>query len=476
MYDVIVIGAGMSGLVCGCYLAKSGMKVLIVEQHYKPGGYCSSFNRKGFTFDAAAHSFGSNRKGGNLNTVLRELDLDHRLRIKRYDPSDILVTPDCKITFWTDHDRLITELQKVFPRETRIRDFITFLANPRPIDVAAMRNKTFQDLLDLYFTDDKLKAILSFPLFGNGGLPPALMSAFTGSKIFTEFVVDGGYYPEGGMQALPDALAMRFQELGGTLRCSSLATQITVNDQEVSGVVLESGEKLLSKYVISNCDAKQTFLKLLEHQTIDKRLVDKLNTMTSSLSMFIIYIGLDKYFCQLPPPGSTLWFLPHYDLQAMYEIARDTEKTDLTKYLLRISPDGRSLLAMANTSFKNGSYWSQNKKNLLESFIAIIEQTTVPSLSQHIMYKEAATPYTLFRYTLNDQGAAYGWESTPCQLIDSDFRKPPLFRGLYLTGHWTTYAQGLAGVVYLGYDIAKSVLKNEKIKELGYNVNTENKL
>ena len=57
-YDVIIIGAGISGLVCGCYLAKAGMKVLIVEQHDKPGGYCTSFKRQGFTFDAAAHTLG----------------------------------------------------------------------------------------------------------------------------------------------------------------------------------------------------------------------------------------------------------------------------------------------------------------------------------------------------------------------------------------------------------------------------------
>ena len=53
IYDAIIIGAGISGLVCGCYLAKAGMKVLIAEQHDKPGGYCTSFKREGFTFDAA---------------------------------------------------------------------------------------------------------------------------------------------------------------------------------------------------------------------------------------------------------------------------------------------------------------------------------------------------------------------------------------------------------------------------------------
>ena len=84
-YDVIIIGAGIGGLVCGCYLAKAGMKVLIAEQHYKPGGYCTSFKRKSFTFDAAAHSFGGYRYDGNMNEILRGLDLHKRITIKRYD-------------------------------------------------------------------------------------------------------------------------------------------------------------------------------------------------------------------------------------------------------------------------------------------------------------------------------------------------------------------------------------------------------
>ena len=54
-YDVIVIGAGIGGLTCGALLAKNGFKTLVLEQHTVPGGYCTSFQRKGFTFDAAVH-------------------------------------------------------------------------------------------------------------------------------------------------------------------------------------------------------------------------------------------------------------------------------------------------------------------------------------------------------------------------------------------------------------------------------------
>ena len=98
-YDVIIIGAGISGLVCGCYLAKSGMKVLVVEQHDKPGGYCTSFSRQGYTFDAAAHSLGSYRTGGSLHKILDELNVNKIIQITRCNPSDIILTPNISLHF-----------------------------------------------------------------------------------------------------------------------------------------------------------------------------------------------------------------------------------------------------------------------------------------------------------------------------------------------------------------------------------------
>ena len=56
-YDVLVIGAGIGGLTSAALLAKRGLKVLVIEQHYLPGGCASIFRRKGFTFDVGASLF-----------------------------------------------------------------------------------------------------------------------------------------------------------------------------------------------------------------------------------------------------------------------------------------------------------------------------------------------------------------------------------------------------------------------------------
>ena len=69
-YDAVVIGAGIGGLVCANLLAKSGLRVLLAEQHYMVGGYCSTFRRAGFTFDAGTHFY---PLLGNPATITGEL-------------------------------------------------------------------------------------------------------------------------------------------------------------------------------------------------------------------------------------------------------------------------------------------------------------------------------------------------------------------------------------------------------------------
>ncbi len=459
-YDAVIIGAGIGGLVCGCCLAKAGLKVLIAEQHHKPGGYCTSFTRKGFTFDAAAHSFGGYRRGGLVRKVFDELGVSRRLKIRRHDPSDVIVFPDGEVSFRTDLTRTIESFQTAFPAEAGgIESFLLSLTRADPGELVRMRKRTFRDLLDAYFTDERLKAVLSFPLFGNGGLPPTLMSAFAGSKIFAEFLLDGGYYPEGGMQALPDTLRKIFEDLGGTLLLSCPVTKIRVKDSKVEGVILNRSDPVRTGCVVSNCDAVQTLTRLLDKSVAGREIAHILHRMVPSLSMFVLYLGTDGIMQKGHPPGTNIWFLPHYSIEDMYQCAQERSAGNLAEYMARLSPDGKTLLAFANAAFRNESYWDDIKKEVRESFIAKIEESTFPGLSRHILYRDAATPHTLHRYTLNYKGAAYGWACTPAQFADPEFRKPPFVDGLYLTGHWTTYAQGIPGVTYMGYDTAKLILK-----------------
>jgi phytoene dehydrogenase-like protein len=462
IYDAVIIGAGIGGLVCGCYLAKAGMKVLILEQHFKPGGYCTSFQRKGFIFDAAAHSLGGFRYG-NVGNILRELQIDEKIKIVKKDPSDIVFAPDYKISFWSDLDKTIQELQQAFPRESGgIKALFYFLVHSGPNLFISTRSKTFKELLDSYVKEDKLKAILSLLLLGTGGLPHSKMSAFFGMKIFREFILDGGYYPEGGMQTLSDSFAARFRELGGELRLSCRVKKMKVADSTVKGIIIENGNFIPSKYVISNCDARQTFLNLLGKDKIDPDFLVQLRRMVPTLSGFILYLLVKKGFMKTSYDfGSNLWYLFDYNVDKLYNSIKRGKFDSIGWFVLHIYPDGERIFAFMNAPFKNWGYWNINKSKISHHFLKTIESRAIPGLSKYVIHEEAATPFTLQRYTSNYRGATFGWAGTPSQLADHDFKKPSFLRNLYLTGHWTTHGLGIPGVAYVGHDVASSILRRK---------------
>lgn len=463
-YDVIIVGAGIGGLICGCYLAKNGMNVLIAEQHHKPGGYCTSFRRGKYTFDAAAHCFGGYREGGLTRQVFQDLALDRKLDIFHADPSNIVITPKHKVSFWADLNRTISEFQSAFPEEKNsIASFFRFIVTPDSHSFSRIRTHTLQELLDQHFTSSELKTVLTAPLLGLGGLPASRMSAFIGAKLLSEFLFDGGYHPARGMQSLADALAERLKELGGELRLSCPVKKIETENKTVSGVTTERNEFIPARYVVANCDARQTFFKLLDERRLDREFARKLHEMTPSISNFILYLGLDAYYAELPQPGTTYCFFSHYDLDRAFRAAQKGDMEGYGGYMFYISTEQPQILAITPTAFKTKSYWSTNKQQIAESFIQRLEQNSIPHLSHHITYKEAATPYTLYRYTKNYRGASFGWAGLPTQLAVEGFKRAMGVHGLYLAGHWTTHGLGISGVAYIGRDIAKIIVRRNKL-------------
>lgn len=461
-YDVIIIGAGIGGLVCGCYLAKAGMKVLIAEQHHKPGGYCTSFKRNGFTFDAAAHSFGSYREGGSVRKILTDLGIDNMVNIKRCNPSDIVITPDFKISFWNDTKKTISELIELFPKEkNNITAFFKFLDSANQTEFIKLKDKTFKTFLNSFFTDDKLISSISLPILSSGGLPPSLMHAFTGARIFSEFLIDGGYYLDGGIQTLPNIFDQFIRQNKGEILYRSLVKKIVCKNNTAIGVKLDNNESFTSKYVISACDITQTFKTLVGERMLNKEITNKLNNMSPSLSFFILYLGV-KPFKELPVEGSNIWNLPYYDLDKIYDHITQRCFEEAGMHLIRVSPDRKTIVALFNAPFKTEQFWNQNRKKIAEYFLNTIEKT-IPDLKKHIIHFETATPYTLYKYTLNYKGSAYGWAQLPSQLFDPTFIRTSFIKGLYLTGHWTTLASGLQGACYTGYDTANHILKKEQL-------------
>ena len=121
-YDAIIIGAGIGGLACGCYLARAGMRVLIAEKHDKVGGYCGSFFKNGYYFDTAVHSLRGLKPENQLGILFRDLNLTKRIQIARIDPSDIIRYKDKDILISTDPKHTIESFKTNFPNQTKAID------------------------------------------------------------------------------------------------------------------------------------------------------------------------------------------------------------------------------------------------------------------------------------------------------------------------------------------------------------------
>lgn len=391
-YDAIIIGAGIGGLVCGCYLAKTGMKTLIVEKNAKPGGYCTSFTRQGFHFDACVHSLGSLREEGNLRKILRDLDLENRLVIFRANPQDIIHTPEGEIKFWNNKQKTINELRKRFPKEViNIEKFFNFIEDCDGLKFKSLTGITFKTLLDKYFRSNKLKGILSIPVLGNAGLPASKISAFMAVTVYKEFILDGGYYPKGGMQIFPNILLQRFKELNGEVKLNSFVSKIEVVKNFVEGVEIDKKFFVSSKCVVSAVDAMQTFLSLIGKNILEKRLLNNLEQLKPSLSTLLIYLGTNKNLNNISV-NSNMWLMQDYDVERNYCSLIKGNIFQRGCFLIRKLFDEKSVIVSVNISSRNKQDWG-NKDKLSDLVINKI-QGFVPNFDKYVVYKEVATAET----------------------------------------------------------------------------------
>jgi len=451
--DVVIIGAGIGGLTAGAYLAKFGTKVTIVEKSDKPGGYCGSFKRDGYIFDDAVHYINNMGDLGVLRQICRELGLDSELKVIRIDPSDHLRMPDVEFSVYNDIHKTIAELQKAFPSEAiQIERFFTLISNFTFSKLYGQyKQSSFQDILDQHFTSRRLKTALG--LFGTTlGLMPDELSGLAALAYYKGSILDGGYHTVGGAQTFADRISGRFQSYGGTIRFSCSVRKILVVHGRAVGVELEDGTRISSKVVISNCDATQTFTKLLSDEDGVSGLRKTVENLRPSLSNVIVYLGLKGGLTGVPN-CCNFWYFPFSDYRdASIDITVDSRVNGFLHISFpslhdkSMAPiDCENIMLFAGAAFKDQKYWSEHKQEIMEIMIKRAEHV-LGGLQERIKLKFIATPQTLLRYTQNREGAYRGWAPTLTQTKLGLIPQKTPIDGLILAGHWITTPIGHGGV------------------------------
>jgi len=501
-FDAIIIGSGLGGLSCAAAFARQGFKPLVLEQHYIPGGYATTFKRKDFVFDVSLHSTTVGERNGIHNLIpgfpeITEVefvphpnlyrviypDYDIRVPQKNLDGYITILTdyfPDEKegiIALFEDMKGVAGDINKISAARGNV-DMSKF-----PIDFPYLfksYTKTWGEMVDAQIKNPKLKAVIS-TLWGYYGLPPSKLASIYYALPTIGYLQEGGYYPVGKSQKISDAMVKFIQERGGRVILNNRVEKILVKEQTAYGVKTTDGKEYQGKVVISNANAYDTFHKMLDEGEYLKDYLMKMDNFSVSLSSFQIFLGLkNDLIGKLGIKDTEIFYEPGYDPEEGYEAAlnADIENSGfgLTLYdnlYPGYSPTGKNTLNILvlqgydhwkkyETDYFSGNKtdYRKEKERMADILINQVEKTLLHGLSNAIEVKEIGTPLTNVRYTGNYRGAIYGWDQT---LDNSGINRLPHntpIKNLYLAGAWTKPGHGYGGVIWSGLECFGTIMSN----------------
>ena len=492
-YDAVVVGAGLGGLSAGACLAKAGKKVLLVERQDGPGGNARAFRNGPYTFDPAIHVTAHGFNIEFLDFYLNALGI--------HDQVELLPAEDCfaasiageRYRLPLGVEPLVEYLSQQFPAESEgIRAFIDTCAQATresqapPPRVALKdleevmkalptlfkyRTATLADVLDEYLDDPRAKSVCAaqWPYLG---LSPGRMSFMAYSGAWMAFVEPGPVYPRGSFQRLADALAETVTANGGEVLFDTMVTGISLEDGIAAGVVLEDGHAVRAPVVVSNADAKHTFEHMVGEEHLPERFLRRLRRMKPSLSAFLLYSATTLDPAEFDISHETFVYR-HWDHEETYGDILDGRLGGMwlsvpTMHDPSLAPDGEHIVIFTSLMpYDVGVAWDEAKERYTEQMLTEVE-SIMPGYRDSITFVDSATPATFERYTLAQQGAAYGWENTPNQTVPKrlDYRTP--VDGLYLAGHWTHPGTGSVRCLLSGAQTAAAIMdRHDPIELLG---------
>jgi phytoene dehydrogenase-like protein len=483
-YDAVVIGSGIGGLITANLLARDGARVLLVEQHYMAGGYCSTFRRAGYTFDAATHFY---PLLGNPETltgrVLAELGVETGW--VKMDPVDTFHFPDgSSFAVPADFAAYLGKLHAEFPhqsaaldaffaevRETYLLGLLEYFRGRETARLAPYRELTVRQALDRRFTDRKLKLLLTADC-PHWGSPPGRTSFVFDSMLRLSYFL-GNYYPRGGSQAFADELARCFEERGGHLLMSTAARRILVEGGDgaagtagtACGVAIETlrgpvrfAGTVRCGAVVSNADLLGTLEQLVGAERLPPDCLRRLRRLRPSFPCWLTHIGLHGVPAEVLERAQGYY----WDSWEMDRVGRDALRFKLfvpTLYEPAMAPAGGQVLIVQKVQemdYAAVTDWAEHKRQV-ESFVFGHLARMLPGIERRIVVATSASAQTSCRFTLNHHGAMLGWEMSPDQLGAGrpDLASP--IRNLFFAGHWARPGGGITPVIVSAQRAAQAV-------------------
>ena len=502
--DTIVIGSGAGGLACALALAQSGQRVLVLEQHEVPGGWCHSFRLGGYQFSPGVHYVGELEQGGGLRRIYEGLGVSRDLVFLELNPEgfDHLLVGDERFDIPKGRVRFEERLSERFPHEARgIRRYLDLVQRTAtelgqaqktatPLDLASLPWRirhvlrwgltSLDRVLDQHVHDPLLRAILSIQA-GDHGLPPS-RAPFALHAAIQAHYFGGGFYPMGGAQSLPKAFVRALRRAGGEIRLSAAVDRILIDGEGAAvGVRLAGGDEISAARVVSNADPGITFGRLVGRERLSERLRCKLERTRWSISGLSLFGACDLDLPAMGFDSGNYWYSRSTDLEAPYDFSGGSTGLDdetLPGLFLTVSTlKDRTKKARGRHTFEAFTFvpfagfetWADSRhgdrpnaylelKKRLEPRMLQALDKVVPGLSRHIVFSELATPLTNAHYVRSTAGSFYGTEKSRWQIGPFGFGVATEIRDLWLCGA-TTLGHGVMGATASGLAAAARILR-----------------
>ena len=508
-WDAVVVGGGHNGLVAAAYLAKAGMKVLVLERRPIVGG--ASVTEEvfpGVKFSRLAYSAGLLRP-----QVIEELELARfGYEVHPFDPQFFLPFPDGKsMLLWTDANQNLREIARFSKRDAGaypkylafwadVMKFLEpFVLEPPPSLpefletfpgaedlVTHLLRQSAADLLDEFFESDEVKAMLVTS--ATIGIPAGPRTPGTGLMLGHMLLheINGMKqtfgYAMGGMGGISRALERAARQYGASTRTSAPVRRILTKDGRAMGVELADGTRVTARIVLANVDVKTTFERLLDPEAVEpgflaavRRIkatgvVTKVNCLLAELPDFTARPGKTVQ----PHHRGYIDICPSIDyLERAWEDARagTPSKEPFLDGVLQsvtdpsLAPPGKftlSIFAQYTPYRLERGTWDDRRDEVADTILATFS-AYAPNLGRAVEKRDVLSPLDMEREWGLPGGCIWQTDMTPDQLFSlrplpgwSRYRTP--VEGLYLCGSSAHPGGGVTGAP--GRNAARAVLED----------------
>ncbi len=509
--NVIVIGAGISGLTCAALLAKSGLKVQLLEQHYQPGGSCGAFRRNGVTFDqgtAMLYGFGS--KGFNAHRYIMS-ELEECIDVIKHEMLYCLKYDGTPIHFHSDMDAYFKELEQLFNNEElkQLKLFYDYIeglylkvltADPicvapseihpktalklllkRPVNqikIMGLLKKSAGDIVRKYIHSErvinylnKLTSTYCYTLIDE---TPAILAA----TMFMDNHYGGAYYPVGSSQQLPGKLEKAIEKFGGSIFYQHNVKKILFEGDNVSGVLAETPKGEISyetDAIVYAGTVWDLYGKLIPHENSDPEIRAWAENFIPTYPSIVLHCLVDEHII---PEGTQ-------PIMMLADNPKAIDEKEITLYTLSLAdpsicpPGTHTVMAIGpslrkwpspqDADYRSSDYESA-KKEETERILSTLERH-FPGFRKALRYHTLATPSTIERYTMKPGGTVTG----PKHAMGQELLKRPhartKWKNLFMCGESTVMGTGSPSVTISGISAANMVLrrlgKDEYINKKG---------